>query len=72
MTTPLTPPGFDVSYMNSWDYILNPQKYARHELIRRYGYATTPEIQAVYDRIVAKAHEKVPMDEWVIKHCSLV
>lgn len=65
MTTPLTPPGFDVSYLNSWDYLMHPSKYARQELIRHYGFATSAEAQAVYDQAIANAQQKVPFEQWI-------
>jgi hypothetical protein len=63
--TPNTPKGFDLSYYQSWDHIFHRSEYAEQELIRNYGYPTTPQAQAIYDRVVAKSQEKVPFDEWV-------
>ena len=72
MTTPLTPPGFDISNLNSWDYLLNPSKYARQELIRHYGFATTEEAQAVYDQAIARSQQKAPFDKWMKDSCTIL
>ncbi len=72
MTTPMTPDGFNLSYMTSMDYLSNPEKYAHQELIRKYGFATTPEAKAIYAQAISRANETIPLDQWIKSSCTIL
>lgn len=70
MSYPLTPFGFDDSYLKTWDFLLHPEKYAYQEYIRHYGKPITAEdIKAmnVYIALRQKLNKNAPSDTDIIE-----